>query len=312
MTRFRLIRYISGQVVFLVVGLSLSIPPVQAEGFKLASFSFEQVPSAEINLSSIEGGELQTTASTNTTKLAIPLKLDGERRVLLNFITFRVLHQTYSNIDSAGIAFLPADLYTIKYGLVLHQVLSEKWSLNVLVQPGLLTDFNNVSSGDITLRGGFIFEKKVSDRFTYAIGGGYSDDYGKEQILPVGRIKWSPNPNWEVDLDFPQKIDLSRKLSKKIWLGLSGKVTGGHYRIGAQTPFRTGSAQRVNRVKYSIVNVGPSVNWQTSSSFQLILNVGTSVYRRYEVFDENGDQLIDANYESSLFAKVSINFLVGR
>lgn len=293
-----------------VLLLSLTIT-AQADGFRLASFSFEQVPSAEISLSGNEEGELQTSASTYTTKLAIPIKLDGRRRVLLQFITFRVLHQTHSNFEPSGIMFFPTDLYTIKYGFVLHQVLSNRWSLNILVQPALLTDFKNVASNDITVRGGFIFERKVSEKLTYAIGGGYSDDYGNEQVLPVGRIKWKPSKSWQIDLDFPQKVEVSHKIAKHTWVGLSGKTTGGHYRIGEKTPIRTNSDRRVDQVKYSIVNIGPTVSWQTSDNFLLSLNGGTSVYRRYEVFDDNGAKLISANFESSLFVKATLRYVVG-
>jgi hypothetical protein len=309
-----LIKYVSSirtLLLTIIVVLSSLTTTAQADGFRLASFSIEQVPSAEINLSGNEEEELQTSASTYTSKLAIPIKLDGRRRVLLHFITFRVLHQTYSNFEAAGVAFLPADLYTIKYGLVLRQVLSDQWSLNILVQPALLTDFKNVTSDDITVRGGFIFERKVSEKLTYAIGGGYSDDYGNGQVLPVGRIKWNPNQNWQVDLDFPQKVEISHKISGKMWIGISGKTTGGHYRIGEETSFRTNSEQRVDRVKYSIVNIGPSISLQTSKSFQLSLNGGTSVYRRYEVFDDDGAELNSANFESSVFVKATLRYLVG-
>jgi hypothetical protein len=211
----------------------------------------------------------------------------------------------------AGVAFLPADLYTIKYGLVLHQVLSDQWSLNILVQPALLTDFRDVTSDDVTMRGGFIFERKVSEKLTYAIGGGFSDDYGNGQILPVGRIKWKPSLSWLVDLDFPQKAEISHRITKKMWIGFAGKTTGGHYRIGAETRFRTNSTQRVNRVKYSTVNVGPSISMQASKSLQLSLNSGTSVYQRYELFDANGAELISTSYESSVFVKLTLRYLVG-
>jgi hypothetical protein len=96
-----------------------------------------------------------------------------------------------------------------------------------------------------------------------------------------------------------------------MWIGINGKATGGHYRIGEQTPFRINSTQRVSRVKYSIVNIGPSISWQTSERFQLSLNAGTSVYHRYEVFDDDGIELISASYESSVFVKATLRYSVG-
>lgn len=306
------VRFVSNSALAVICLLALFAGGLQAAGFQVASFSLEQVPKAELNLTGSEEGELKTTGTTTTVKLAIPIKLDGRKRVLLNFFTFRVLHQSYENAGATALAFLPAELYTIKYGLVLHQELSPLWSLNVLVQPAILTDFENVSSDHFTLRGGFLFERKVSENLSYAIGGGYSDDFGDEKILPAAWLKWKPSPGWKVDFDIPQKIDISRKLSNRVWLGLVGKATGAHFRIGQATPFIDGSDIRVNRVKYSIVNVGPALKWNISDGVGLLLNGGTSVYRRYQVFDEAGDKLIDSDFESSIFIKATFKYLVGK
>ncbi|MFH1372374.1 MAG: DUF6268 family outer membrane beta-barrel protein [bacterium] len=298
-------------ILILVVAINLFPADCRADGFQLASFSFERVPSAEIDLTGVEEEELETAASTTTTKLAVPIPLAGRETVLLNFITLRVLHQSYGNIEAADVAFLPSNLYTIKYGLVFHQTLSDQWSLNVLVQPSLLTDFVDVDSDHLILRGGFVFERKVSDKLKYALGGGYSDDYGDEKILPVAWLKWKPCPNWHVNFDIPQKIEVLRRVSERVQLGLVGKATGAHFRIGQDTPFRNGSDHRVGRVKYSIVNIGPALDWRIYNGVCLTLNGGTSVYRRYEVFDTDGDKLAATDFESSIFLKATVQYSIG-
>ncbi|MFQ5599948.1 MAG: DUF6268 family outer membrane beta-barrel protein, partial [Candidatus Krumholzibacteriia bacterium] len=150
----------------------------------VASFSIEHVPTAELVLSGLEEDEVETSATTLTAKFAVPIPLRGRDTVLLNFFTLRSLQQTYVGNSSAGGVFRPDYLYTFKYGLVLHQIISDRWTFAVLAQPALLSDFENLTADHVTLRAGFVFERRVSDRLKYGFGLGFSDDYGEEKLLP--------------------------------------------------------------------------------------------------------------------------------
>jgi len=301
------------QVLFLVLILNLTVlyNSVSAEGLELVSFSYEFVPEAEIDLTGVEAEELKVAQQTFTAKMAIPVSLSGRNTMLLHFLTFRWLHQSYDQVALAGQVYRPEYLYSIKYGLVFVQRLSPRWQFAFLLQPSMHSDLTEITTQHISLRAGFVFEKSVSDKFSYGFGAGYSDDFGDEKILPVARLNWKPASGWRFKFDIPQKLELWYLVNSKIWAGIEAKVTGAHFRIGEDISLEDGSSLRGGRVKYSILNAGPSIRFNIYKGLDLSISAGRSFYRRLELFDMNDNQLFDSQYENSLFMKVKLEYNVG-
>ncbi len=298
-------------ILIALAALSLSLGPAARAGqFTLASFSSEYVPDAELSLTGEEEDEIGTSALTNTLKFAVPVSLSGHRTMLLNFFTLRSLSQSYDDVSNSPGTFRPAKLYTLKYGLVFHHALSDRWNLSTLLQPAILSDFREVDSDHFSLRAGFIFEKKSSDKLKYGFGAGYSDDFGKESILPALRIDWKVGDDWRLKIDIPQKVEGWYSVSNNIDMGIVGKATGGHFRIGEDVDLGEGKTTRGGSVKYSIVNIGPAVEFPFMGPTSLTLNGGRSVYRHYRVFDADEKTLLDSDYENSYFFKATLKFQV--
>lgn len=283
--------------------------PARAEGFPVSSLSYEYVPDAELVLTGVEEDDLKVTARTSTFKLNVPILLDGRDKILLNALTVRRLDQSYTNSKSGADTFRPDDLYTFKWGLVYRQVLGEKWWGAVLIQPAMLSDLENVGRDDFSVRAGFVFEKRQSDRFTWGWGAGYSDDYGRRTVLPVLRLRWTTRA-WQIDLDAPQSVGVWRDLGERIRAGAAAKVTGGTFRIGQDVDLGGGRTTKDGLVRYSILNVGPAVEIALGRLMLLELNGGTSVYRRYEVDDAAGRSLVDSRYENTAFFKTTLSVVV--
>ena len=299
-----------GITVGLLIATLLFGSTSAAEGLELVSFDYELVPEPDLEHTDVEAEELRIIAHTYTLKFALPLLLDGQNTMLLNFVTLRTLHQSYRNVAAAGLVYRPDDLYTFKYGLVFLQKLSPRWRLAVLIQPSLLSDLVDVSSDHIRLRAGFMFSKKVSERFSYSLGGGYSDDYGEEKVLPVVQLKWTDQHAWDMTFDLPQKADIWYLLSERWRIGLNAKVTGAHYRLGEDIRLESGTTGG-GRVKYSILNVGPAVQCRLYKGLKVTFNTGSSVYRKFEVFDRSGRLIEDPEAEQSFFFKFGIDYNVG-
>ncbi|MEE8578007.1 MAG: DUF6268 family outer membrane beta-barrel protein [candidate division Zixibacteria bacterium] len=310
MHRKSLLRQTTVTALFVVVALALG-QGSRADGISLVSFSYELVPKAELDIYNDRGEELAVEAQTFTSKLALPILIDGKRTIVLNFLTFRWMRQSYDNANADRNFFRPDLLYTLKYGFVFRQVLSDRWSVAMLVQPALLTDGVNTGINQLLLRAGFLFEKKVNPRFKYAIGMGYSDDYGSEKVLPVVQLGYKPNDRWNIKLDLPQKITAMYKMSERVKAGLQAKVTGGHFRIGEDFRLTDGSTTANGRVKYSIVNVGPAIDLSLYKGVAATINTGLSVYRRFQLYDADGDMLREADFERSWFLKVRLAYNVG-
>lgn len=283
-------------------------PSARARGFPVASLGYEYVPEAELVLTGLEEDEVRTAARTATLKLNVPILLEGRDKVLLNALTIRHLDQSYAAAESGRDTFRPDDLYTFKWGLVYRQVLGQHWSGAVLVQPAVLSDLEDLDGNDFSLRAGFVFERKVSERFTWGWGAGYSDDYGRKTVLPVLRLQWTTG-RWEANVDAPQSAAVWRELARGWRIGAEAKVTGGAFRVG-QDYALDGSTTKDGTVRYSIVNVGPAVVVPLGGPVELEMNGGTSVYRRYEVLDADGASLVDSAFESSAFVAATVSVRV--
>lgn len=168
----------------------------------------------------------------------------------------------------------------------------------------------SVDSDYFVLRAGFLFEKKVSERFKYSVGVGYSDDYGQLRVLPVVRLRWKSGQSWDFDLDIPSKARAWYNLSPRVRLGLVAKVTGGHFRVGEAVEVENGNTEK-GRVKYSILNFGPAVGYSIYKGAYLTFNTGFSLFRRFQLFDVNDNKLEQSDYETSLFFKTTIDYNVG-
>jgi hypothetical protein len=282
-----------------------------AEGLELASFSYEYVPSAELDILGDEARELQTRSQTFTAKLAIPILLSGRNTALLNFITLRELRQHYDNVKASGVEYTPAHLYTIKYGLVFRQVISEQWSFATLIQPALLSDFEDGEANQVRLRAGFVFERRATPALKYGFGLGYSDDYGDEKILPVVRLGWRPTDRWAISFDVPQNLKIWYRAASRVSVGVLGKVTGAHFRVGEDVRVTDGRTTSGGSIKYSILNIGPALEVKLQNSLSLELNAGRSFHRRFELWDRNDNLIADSKFENSLFVKATLRYDVG-
>ena len=78
-----------------------------ASRLSLLSFGYEYVPGAELRLTGVEDEELTVAAATSTVKFAIPVLVDGTKKMFLNFFTLRQINQTYDRIGANENVFRP-------------------------------------------------------------------------------------------------------------------------------------------------------------------------------------------------------------
>lgn len=81
---------------------------------------------------------------------------------------------------------------------------SEKWKSWLRFQPGLASDFENVSGDDLTLTALALLAYKYSDTLTFAGGAYYSRDLGDSTVLPALGFIWEPSPRWIVGITAPR------------------------------------------------------------------------------------------------------------
>jgi hypothetical protein len=285
------------------------VAPAEAT-FRVGYLRVEHVPEAELKLSGAEEDEVHTAATAYSAKLSVPLLLRGRRTILLNEPSARLVTQSYADDPRAGDVFRPNRLWSFRWAVALRQAVGERWAVAGLVQPSLLTDLEHVDADHLNWRAGALVERKSSERFTWGLGAAYADEYGTGLWLPVVRVQWEPSARWSVDVDAPRDAGVKYAATPRLAVGFGAQASGADYRVGEDVTLADGRSTKDGRVKYSIVEVGPEVAYRVAPNVELTLHGGTSVYRRYEVFDAKDDRLIDSRYENAAFVSTQVSFVV--
>jgi hypothetical protein len=116
-------------------------------------------------------------------------------------------------------------------------------------------------------------------------GAVYSSKYGEAFPLPMFSLMWTNGSNARVDLFLPIRGEFWYLPSQNVEIGLTAKVEGNQYHINpAKYPVTN------PQMRYSAATLGPSVNWRLPKGFQLRVDTGMTVLRRFEFFDGDLEQ----------------------
>ena len=104
------------------------------------------------------------------------------------------------------------------------------WRFWFRLQPGIMSDFSDLSSDSFAFTGLALASYRFSDRVSIAAGGYYSRDLGSDKLLPAFGLIWRPNPNWSVSLTAP-RLQVSFAPSETWLLTLNAFPSGGGWNI---------------------------------------------------------------------------------
>ncbi len=137
----------------------------------------------------------------------------------------------------------------------------------------------------VRLQGGVMYDTAIGDHSR--IGGGvyYSADFGTPLPLPLFFYQYEGERH-KFDIIPPARMFWWMKFPEaktEAGLGLAVRGDQSHVNEGTTLP--------VNKIKYSAVTFGPAAKWKPSESTTLSLDIGYSIYNRFEAL--NGDTLIN-------------------
>lgn len=136
----------------------------------------------------------------------------------------------------------------------------------------------------IRLQGGLMYDTAYGEHSR--IGGGlyYAADFGTPLPLPMLFYQYEGERH-KFDLIPPVRMFWWMKFpEEKTEAGLGLYVRGDQYHVNE------GTALPVNKIKYSAVVFGPALKWRPSEGTTLSLDIGYSLYNRFEAF--HGDTQI--------------------
>ena len=158
---------------------------------------------SEADFDSVPGGMQMSEAGVN---VPIPISL-GEKVSAWTGVRFRYNQLEFTGSEPfrtelAGTG-RDLDLYRFQVPINLWINRNEKWDFWLRAEPGLHTDFEDVSGDDFVFTSLALASYKWSPGFRIAFGGYYSSDVGEELLLPVLGFIWQPNPQLILSGTFP-------------------------------------------------------------------------------------------------------------
>lgn len=276
-----------------------------AQGSPTFSASYGYTPYMELS-DPVQGTwveDLEVRVGTLDIKTSYPLVFSGGRTTLANEISYRRLDFDYKNWDYGedplgGIEHA----YAIQYTLTLLHGLSPKWSLMMILAPGLASDFEgDITSEDFTLETAVVFIRKFSERLSLGLGAAYSYHYGEPLPLPVLAFEWNNGSNLRARSIVPVNLEAWYAPREYLDLGLLLEVSGDQYHgdpdIYAPTekPF----------LRYSIGFAGPSITVHLSRALHLNVTGGYTFEHRNEFFDDD-DEVASYSLKNSGFVRAGV------
>ncbi len=96
------------------------------------------------------------------------------------------------------------DLYRLQIPVSYWYSFRERWKFWVSADPGLFTDFKEISGDDLAVSALAVAAYEWRPQWSLSLGVYYSRDLGEDKILPVCGFIWRPNPHWNISATFPR------------------------------------------------------------------------------------------------------------
>lgn len=211
----------------------------------------------------------------------------------------------FSYPDGKGGVFTEADLpdklHALDAALGVGAALSDELSVYGEFQPGIHSDFEDVTSRDVYYQGGLMASWKFSEELTGLVGVYYGDDFGEPEVFPLLGVEWQIDDDWALDLFLPEYGVFGYRAAEWLTVGLRGRLEGHQFRLSEMTPWEDTVA------RYEQVLAGPFLDLHFSRHVSLRLEGGIATGRTFEFRDaDSSAKLYDGDLEDGGYLGVSL------
>ncbi|HEY1109566.1 MAG TPA: DUF6268 family outer membrane beta-barrel protein [Opitutaceae bacterium] len=213
---------------------------------------------------------------------------------------------TWRRFDFSGsIADVPDTLQAIALQLGYKRKLSPRWSLSAEIQPGLYSDFEDISGDDFNAPFGVRAIYARSREFQWLFG--LNVDFRSHNPVMGGfGFRWQFAKDWTLLFLVPQpRIEYA--VSPELTLFAGASLRGGTFRVAEDFGRRRGRATLDNQdVDFREISVGAGLRWQLQPGLTLSTSVGWMLDRRFEY--EKRDLLINGKGAPTALLSISGSF----
>lgn len=187
---------------------------------------------------------------------------------------------------------IPGEVHGVAAKLGAEWNISERWTLRMETDPGLYTDFEDVSLDDFNAPFGLRATYTPSPALTWVLGLNVDARSGLPIIGGPG-VRWRFAPDWTLSLILPRpRMELAATRSITAFVG--GELKGGSWRVAEDFGRRRGEARLDQEmIDYREIRAGGGVRWRLDEHWSVSFDAGWVVDRRF-TFDRedvllNGD-----------------------
>jgi hypothetical protein len=183
-------------------------------------------------------------------------------------------------------AALPDVLQKVNALIGLDYQLNEQWLLRADFQPGIYSDFQEVSWRDVDapMLLGAAYLANADLQWFFGLRLDFRSHYS---ALPALGVRWRFADQWTLNLLWPNprlEYEVSDRL--KTYLGVGADF--GTFRVSDHFGDHYGRSDLNHApLDYFEIRIGPGLSWKISPSVALEAEAGCMVYRRFDFFDQD-------------------------
>lgn len=233
-------------------------------------------------------------------------RLEGSQTYKLDDDSALIAGLTMRRFDFSGsIADVPDTLQSIALQLGYNRTLSPQWTLRAEIQPGIYSDFEDISGDDFNAPFGLRAVYARSREFQWLFGLNV-DLRANNPVMGGFGFRWQFAKEWTLLFIVPEpRIEYAVSPELKLFAGAS--LRGGTFRVAEDFGRSRGRPSLDNQdVDFREISVGAGVRWQLQPRISLSASVGWMLDRRFEY--EKRDLLLNGDGAPTALLSVSGSF----
>jgi opacity protein-like surface antigen len=164
--------------------------------------------------------------------------------------------------------------------------LGDRWIMRAEIQPGIYSDFQDVSARDVNapLLAGAVFVVNADLQWFLGLRVNVRSQF---PILPAVGVRWRFADEWTLNLVMPKprlEYDVNERLKANFGFG----IEAGTFKVGDHFGDDCGRPNLNHAtVDYLEVRVGPGFSWKIKPNVTVEADAGYLVYRQFNFFDQD-------------------------
>lgn len=164
--------------------------------------------------------------------------------------------------------------------------LADEWLMRVEAQPGIYSDFRNITWRDVDMPVvvGLVYLASPDLQWVFGLRVDARTQY---PVFPAAGVRWKFSDQWTLDFMLP-KPRLEYDVTEKLQLYVGAEVQAGTFAVGQNFGTPRGQPKLNDAiVDYLELHLGSGCSWKITPNVTIEAEAGLMPYRSFDFFDPN-------------------------